>query len=318
MRKFIFNIFAIAFICILLLSGCVQPSQGSPELHVYIAFGQSNMQGPGTIRTQDKENISDRYQVMNVVSGTYAGVSQTKGQWYKAVPPLIIPDNSLNHWTNSFTIGLSPVDYFGRTLVNKTPNNITIGVIAVANGDMALASFHKTKAAEYFAAGSGGEGRESGRPSSTERSGWTRYTGAGYTNLYHAIKDNAKKAQEEGGIIKGIIFHQGESGRGLTYTTWHEMLKEIYNDMLSDLGLAPNSIPILLGQTFNSGTGPGGYLNTNNNLIKAVIPNAWVISSSGLTQGRVGQGQPDGIHFGSADLEEFGKRYGDKMYELVY
>jgi hypothetical protein len=231
------------------------------------------------------------------------------------VPPLIIPDSNSPNYLG-IPIGLGPTDYFGRTLTEGTPEHITIGVVAVANGDLALASFHKTRGATYFS--DGNTGKESGRPSNTERQGWARYTGAGYTSIYNAIVDNVKTAQKRGGIVKGIIFHQGESGRGLTYASWENILKEIYDDMLSDLGLEPNSVPILLGQLFNAGTGPGGYLNTDNTSIKAVIPNAWVISSEGLNQGRTGPNQPDGVHFGAADLEGLGKRYGEKMLELVY
>jgi len=288
-----------------------------PELHIYIAFGQSNMQGPGAIREKDVEGIGDRYKTLNVVAGVYAKENRAKGQWYKAVPPLIIPDANLPHWDGAtFTTGLGPTDYFGRTLSENTHELITIGVIAAAHGDLALASFHKTRGVTYF--NNSTEGKEPNRPSSTERQGWTRYTGAGYTSIYEAIISNAKIAQEQGGIVKGIIVHQGESGRGLTYAAWHEILKEIYDDMLSDLGLEANSIPILLGQLWKEGTGPGGYLNTDNKLIRAVIPRARVISTQGITEGRTGKGQPDNLHFGSADLEELGKRYAQKMLELVY
>ena len=312
----------------LLLCGCSNDSKSGKagnKFHVYIAFGQSNMQGPGTIRAKDKTGIDySRWQTLNVVPGIYAGESRAKSQWYKAAPPLITPDVNLPHWDGqTFTTGLGPSDYFGRTIVENTPENIKVGIIAVANGDLALASFHKTRAAVYFDNTTTGKETSSNssngyRPSNTERDGWIRYRNAGYESLYDAVISNAKIAQEEGGVIKGIIFHQGESGRGLTYTAWHEMLKEIYDDMLADLGIEPDSIPILLGQLWNEGTGPGGFLNTNNTLIKNVIPNAWVISSAGCTEGRTGSGQPDNLHFGSADLETFGKRYGKKMLELNY
>jgi hypothetical protein len=276
------------------------------------------MQGPGEVREQDKTGISDRWKILNVVDGTYAKENRVKGAWYKAVPPLIIPDSGSPNYLG-IPIGLGPTDYFGRTLTEGTPEHITIGVVAVANGDLALASFHKTRGATYFDStrGNGSNGKENNRPSNTERQGWNRYTGAGYTSIYNAIIANVKIAQRQGGIVKGIIFHQGESGRGLTYTTWENMLKEIYNDMLSDLGLKPNSVPILLGQLWNARTGPGGYLNADNR-IQRIIPNAWVISSEGLTEGRTGQGQPDNTHFGAADLQGLGTRYGEKMLELVY
>jgi len=283
-----------------------------PNFHVYIAFGQSNMQGPGIIREQDKEGISDRYRILNVVDGRYAGEDRIAGQWYKAVPPLIIPDSSLTHWTGSFTIGLSPADYFGRTLADNTPEHITIGVVAVANGDMALAAFHKTKADDYYKR----IGTLPNRPSDTEMQGMNRYKNAGYADMYDAVIKNARIAQETG-IIKGIIVHQGESGPGLSGVAWADLLKDIYDDMLSDLGLAPNSIPILLGQTWNGGSGNTGGALASDSVIQTVLPNAWIISSTGCT-GRTGQGQPDNIHFGSEGLQLLGTRYAEKMLELNY
>ena len=133
------------------------------EFHVYIAFGQSNMQGPGAIRPQDREGVSERFRTINVVSNRYAGVQREKHKMYRAVPPLIIPDSNLVNYLG-LNIGLTPVDYFGRVLVANTPEDVTIGVIAVANGDMALAAFHKTKAEDYYR----GRGTIGGRPSQTE------------------------------------------------------------------------------------------------------------------------------------------------------
>ena len=277
---------------------------------VYIAFGQSNMQGPAEIRTQDK-NVSERFQVLNVVAGTYAKENRAKGQWYKAVPPLIIPDANLVNYLG-LNIGLSPANYFGVKLVEKAPENVKIGVIPVAQGDLALAAFHKTRGDQYY----NKQNVVSGRPSDTEMSGMKRYKDAGYANLYDAIIKNAKIAQNDGGIIKGIIVHQGESGVGQNNITWANMLKEIYNDILKDLGLEANSIPLVLGQLWNSGTGPDGLLNLDNR-IQNTIPKAYVVSSKDCG-GRTGNGQPDNIHFGSAGIQLLGERYGEKMFELVY
>jgi len=185
-------------------------------------------------------------------------------------------------------------------------------VVAVASGDLALAAFHQTKADDYYQ----GIGAVSGRPSDTEMQGMNRYQNAGYANMYDAIIKNAKIAQKTG-VIKGIIVHQGESGPGLNGITWVDLLKEIYDDMLSDLGIAPNSIPILLGQTWNGGSGNTGGALASDSTIQAVLPNAWIISSAGCT-GRTGQGQPDNTHFGSDGLQLLGTRYGEKMLELNY
>jgi len=299
------------------------------EKHLYIAFGQSNMQGPGAIRESDTQNISDRWQTLNVVAGTYASVDREKGIWYKAVPPLIIPDNGLTNYLG-LSIGLGPSDHFGRTMVNGTPDHITLGLAAVANGDLALSSFRKTLGAAYFAPGQGGTvngtTRTNNRPSDTERQGWTRYTEAGYASIYDAIVTNVKLAQSQGWIVKGIIFHQGESGRGLEDKTWVEILKEIYDDILGDIGLESNSIPIICGQIFGGdkaalSTGNDGGAELENmlhtdNRIQNIILNAWVISSNGCG-GRTGNQQPDGIHFGSEGVQLLGERYGQKMLELT-
>jgi hypothetical protein len=313
--------FVLMVVIVGLLGGCINAPSKNDEYsavepienyHVYIAFGQSNMQGPGEIRPQDREDLGGRYKTLNVVAGVYAGEYRAKGEWYNAVPPLIIPDSNLTNYLG-LRIGLSPADYFGRTLVNGVPENITIGVIAVANGDMALAAFHKTKAENYYK----GTGTLAGRPSSTEMQGMSRYKGVGYANMYDAIIQNAKLAQRAGGVIKGIIVHQGESGAGLDDIDWVDLLKEIYDDMLSDLKLEPNSIPILLGQTWNGGSGRTDGALSSDRVIQEVLPNAWIISSAGCT-GRTGQGQPDNIHFGSAGLQLLGTRYGEKMLDLVY
>ncbi|MDR2923785.1 MAG: sialate O-acetylesterase [Treponema sp.] len=300
------------------------------EKHLYIAFGQSNMQGPGAIRESDTQNISGRWQTLNVVAGTYASVNRAKSQWYKAPPPLIIPDGNLTNYLGLST-GLGPSDHFGRIMTTGAPENITIGVVAVANGDLALSSFRKTLGAAYFAAGQGGTvdgiARTANRPSDTERQGWTRYIGAGYASIYDAIVRNVNLAQSQGWIVKGIIFHQGESGGGLEDKTWVEMLKEIYDDILTGIGIAANSIPIICGQLYGGGqvavsTGNdggaalGNMLHTDNR-IQNTIPNAWVISSNGCG-GRTGNQQPDGIHFGSEGIQLLGVRYGQKMLELVY
>ena len=303
--------------------------------HLYIAFGQSNMQGPGEIRASDKQDIDYRWQTLNVVAGTYASEKRDKGKWYKAVPPLIIPDSGLTNYLG-LKIGLGPSDHFIRTMVDNTPDYITIGVVAVANGDLALSSFRKTGGEAYFSGtDSGGTvtlngtsvNRTSGRPSSTERSGWTRYKGAGYSSLYDAIVSNVKLAQNDGWSVKGIILHQGESGRGLEDKSWVEILKEIYNDILADCGLEPDSIPILCGQLFGGGsvetsTGNDGGANLDyqlsvDNRIQNTIPNAWVISSEGCGA-RTGNQQPDGTHFGSTGLQLLGERYGEKILKLNY
>ena len=57
-----------------------------PNFHIYLAFGQSNMEGQGDIEQQDK-SVDDRFQVLWAAdNGSCSG--KTKGKWSTAVPPL--------------------------------------------------------------------------------------------------------------------------------------------------------------------------------------------------------------------------------------
>ena len=56
-----------------------------PNFHVYLCLGQSNMEGNAKIEPQDKECISERFQVMSAVDCPDLG--REKGKWYTAIPP---------------------------------------------------------------------------------------------------------------------------------------------------------------------------------------------------------------------------------------
>ena len=79
------------------------------NFYVFLCFGQSNMEGFPGIPAVDKKPVDDRFQVFAAVD--FPALHRTKGHWYPAVPPLCRP-----------SCGLSPADYFGRTLVAKLPS----------------------------------------------------------------------------------------------------------------------------------------------------------------------------------------------------
>ena len=74
-----------------------------PNFHIYLCFGQSNMEGQGTIEANDRI-VDDRFQVLQSLDCSNLG--KKKGEWRKAIPPLC------QCWSK-----LSPADYFGRTMV---------------------------------------------------------------------------------------------------------------------------------------------------------------------------------------------------------
>src|SRR5690606_4683988 len=92
-----------------------------PNFHVYLSFGQSNMEGHARIELQDTVNVNGRFQVLEAVN--CPDLDREKGKWYTAVPPLC-----------RCKTGLTPTDYFGRMMVENLPENIKVGVINVAVG----------------------------------------------------------------------------------------------------------------------------------------------------------------------------------------
>ncbi|MDR0305483.1 MAG: sialate O-acetylesterase [Chitinispirillales bacterium] len=260
------------------------------NFHIYLCFGQSNMEGQNWNGTTPvyydaipaiyKEGVDLRFQMMAAVN--MLANRRVMGEWFLAVPPLVRENT-----------GLSPADYFGRTLVaGIADTNIKIGVIVVAVAGAHIEGFEK---------GSGANDYFNTRPSDQD---WMKNTAALYgDNPYQRLVDMAKIAQETG-IIKGVIMHQGESGA--LSGSWGNKVRGIYDNLLDDLGLMSNSIPFLAGQT----------LGINNNLIND-LPNimpgvAHVISAGGLTHGG------DNIHFSYESSKTLGERYGEKMLELNY
>ena len=253
-----------------------------PNFHIYLCFGQSNMEGNAKIEQQDLEGVSDRFKMMAVVDNPEMG--RVKGQWYTAVPPLCRPNT-----------GLTPADYFGRTLVETLPEDVKVGVVHVAIGGCHIETFLPDSIATYV---------EKRAP------GWMKGMLAAYDNdPYARLIEMAKIAQKDG-VIKGILVHQGESNTG--DPRWPNQLKKVYDNIIRDLDLQGEVIPLLVGEVVNSDR--GGTCAGHNEVIArvpGVIPQAHVISSSGCTTAM------DLLHFDAAGYRELGKRYANKMLQLM-
>jgi len=271
-----------------------------------LAFGQSNMEGQNpnyasdftsAAATKYKKDVNPRFQVMTAVAGSYKLASGTEnrkqGEWYTAVPPII--RNNL---------GLSPADFFGRTLVSKiTDTNIKIGVIAVAVAGAAIEGLEKGNGANTYY--------------STQESFMKTIAQNYDNNPYNRLITLAKEAQKVG-VIKGIIMHQGESGA--KSGNWAQKVKGIYDNLLSDLGLPANSIPFLVGEPVITDANPNqnnatlirGITNTMTGKLPSGANVAHVISSKGCTD------MGDNLHFSYDGYEKLGTRYGEKMFELLY
>ena len=127
-------------------------------------------------------------------------------------------------------------------------------------------------------------------------------------NPYQFLVDHAKAAQKDG-VIKGILLHQGESNPN--DKEWPNKVKGVYDNLIKDLNLKAEEVPLLAGETVNAdqqGTCAG--FNKIMAELPQTLPNSHVISSAGCASN-------DRLHFNSAGSREFGKRYGEKMLSLL-
>jgi len=251
------------------------------NFHIYLCFGQSNMEGQGTIETQDRVQ-NNRFKVLEAVDCSNLG--RKKGTWYTAVPPLC------RCWS-----GLSPADYFGRTLVENLPAEIKVGVVNVSVAGCKIELFQKDNYQSYY---------------STITEDWLKNIISEYSgNPYARLVEMAKLAQKEG-IIRGILLHQGESNTG--DNAWPSKVKSVYDNLIKDLDLVADSVPLLAGEVVHADQ--GGVCASMNSIIARLpqsIPNAHVISSKGCADAA------DNIHFSSAGYRELGKRYAVKMLSIL-
>ena len=252
-------------------------AEPDPNFHIYLAFGQSNMEGQGPIESQDRI-VDERFQVLSTVGGCNG---RELGEWYDATPPLA-----------SCFSRIGPTDYFGRTLVKKLPEEIRVGVVVVAVGGCDIQLFEKNNYKSYNLL-------------SYMFNVVNSYGG----NPYGRLIEMGKKAQEAG-VIKGILLHQGETNNG--QQNWPNRVKGVYEDILTDLNLKAEDVPLLAGEVVQSNV--GGLCGGMNSIIQQlpnVIPTAHVISSQGLEQ------QGDGYHFSTAAYRTFGERYAEEMLKIL-
>ena len=254
-----------------------------PNFHIYIAFGQSNMEGMGKIEKQDLE-CDDNYLVM-CTSDNYDdnGNKRELGKWYKATPPL----------AHSQGAQLGVADYFGREMLKVEQDNdpdVRIGIIVVAVRGASIQLFDKELSPAYM----------------NPQAEWFKNIVNDYGgNPYQRMIDCAKLAQKDG-VIKGIIMHQGESDAD--DSDWPSKVKALYDNIVKDLNLDKNT-PLLAGEVLRGGS----YQGANNNIADLPLqsPNFYVVSSEGLTAGDMMK-----IHFTAEGYRDFGKRYAEKMLEV--
>jgi enterochelin esterase-like enzyme len=270
-RNIILSLLALGLMAV---SGTRLSAAVDENFYIFLCFGQSNMEGAAKPEAVDIESPGPRFLLMPAVDDAQRG--RKKGEWCEAFAPLCRPNT-----------GLSPADWFGRTLVASLPENIRIGVIHVAIGGIKIEGFMPDSIEIYL----------------KQVPAWMPGMLANYdNNPYKALVSLAKKAQGDG-VIKGILMHQGESNTG--DPEWGKKVKNVYDHLLGDLKLKPEEVPLYVGGVVQA-NGEGVCIGCNKQIseLPQTIHTCQVISSEGCTNG------PDRLHFDAAGYRELGYRYG--------
>ena len=252
-----------------------------PNFYIFLCFGQSNMEGAARPEAEDTKSPGPRFLLMPAVDDAQRG--RTMGKWCEAAAPLCRSNT-----------GLTPADWFGRTLIETLPDNIRVGVIHVAIGGIRIEGFMPDQIAEYV----------------KTAPGWMKGMLEAYgNNPYERLVTLAKRAQQDG-VIKGVLMHQGESNTG--DPEWAQKVQSVYDHLLGDLQLKPEEVPLLAGEVVQAnGEGQCVAMNKQIDELPKTLHTAHVVSSTGCSNG------PDKLHFDAAGYRELGRRYGEKMLELM-
>jgi len=256
-----------------------------PNFHIYLAYGQSNMSGQAKATDADK-TPDQRFLVLRAANHS----NQKVGEFYPAAPPM-------GH--SGSQVGI--VDIFGRTMVANLPDSIKIAVANVAIGGQSIDLFDKDRNAAYVQ-----------NAKNKGDTWWIKYLDEYGGDVYKRLVEMGKIAKQKG-VIKGFLFHQGEADYQMS--DWPSRVKKVYDDLIADLELDPEKTPILIGELAT--TEAGGDLGWRNPAVKEaaeLIPNGHLISAEGCPALKETSYT---LHFTREGYEMFGKRYAEKMLELL-
>lgn len=169
---------------------------------------------------------------------------------------------------------VGPGDHFAKVMIESLPEGDTIGLVPCAISGEKIETFAKNGGSKYS---------------------W--------------ILSRAQAAQAEGGVIDGILFHQGESNTG--DPNWPGKVKQLVTDLRADLGIG--DVPFLAGEL--APTGNSANHNTLVNQLSSLIDNGFVVSAQGL---KVDPADTQwNLHFDHDSVVTFGQRYAATMLEAL-
>lgn len=251
-----------------------KPIEGIPadndKFHIYLCIGQSNMVGADTIQNPD----------IVAVDGAY--LYNLDGKWEIAQP---YPTSSTEYmgFNRYSTVSkgsgrMGPTIGFARGMVTKVPEGVKIGIISNAIGGTTIEQWSK-----------GFEATET-RPD---------------RDLYESAVERTKEALAKGGVLKGIIWLQGESCAAKA--GYMEKLVKVANGLREEIGVSNADVPFIVTEIPQVRAEGVAVLRT----APQYIENSYVVSSEGLTIF-------DSIHFDADSQRKLGLRMAELVLDKIY
>lgn len=169
---------------------------------------------------------------------------------------------------------IGPGDSFARSMIDGLNEGDTLGLVPCAISGERIETFSKVGGTKYA---------------------W--------------LLQRARIAQQAGGVIDGLLFHQGESNCG--DPAWPAKVKTLVDDLRSDLSLG--DAPFVAGELAHAGA-----CAKHNALIARlpdIIPHAFVVSAEGLMLDQADTTWR--LHFDHAAQVTLGKRYASTMAQAL-
>ena len=127
--------------------------------------------------------------------------------------------------------------------------------------------------------------------------------------------DEAVRRAKQGmkyGKLKAILWHQGENDAYDKYAPlWLDKVASIAEDLRLQLGVSASDVPFIVGET-NHGFSRHEIINNEIHRISQMVPNSTWVSAEDCNITK------DKIHFGRQGLTLLGRRYAEKVLQMVY
>ena len=126
-----------------------------------------------------------------------------------------------------------------------------------------------------------------------------------YQHFIEFVHSSQKTIESQGDtfVIRGLLWHQGESDAGQPIGSYKNSLTAFINSARSDLGVP--KLPILIGQEYNNGKRDNIFADQKT--IVGTMPETYLVESAGL------ETWDHGTHFDAKSQIELGKRFAGEM-----